>query len=419
MAGDVLMLSTKAALPPAWRDFVDQAVESMKLEMMREWAVDEAARGSGAAAASVAGRSSLGAAVKRRMSRMSPVGKRGPRAINAPLDATFDATARSAARRLNVDLMSGTPVLAQSGLGQRFRFIERELTNTTRLDETAVDLFDTRIEALDMVRPPAAGGLLPAMAGIGGAGPGVSSALLRLIAERGASATAGTSSSGGSTGGATLNRGLKFRLHEVKCVDETNPEWPGDDEIGMGGVAQAPTGNPVTIPEFRVGNSFDDGDRRVYSPVKVLHTFSLSGLTYPADFAVFVALAEKDNGGLSDFIRELWEAVKDHVGTIMSLIGGAAGAAVGAWIGGSVGTAITPALGTIIGIVLGAIVGALVGWLIGAIKDDIFEPQLAAIQLSHSNATFSGGATVSPTQTLTFEDHGGRYNVKYSWEITR
>lgn len=418
MAGEVLMLSTKAALPPAWRDFVDEAVESMKLEMMREWAVEESARGSGAAIASAAGRPSLGAAVKRRMSRMSPVGKRGQRAINAPLDAAFDASARSAARRLNVDLMSATPVLQQSSLGQRFRFIDRELTNATRLDETAVDLFDTRIEPLDMARLSAVGGLLPTMSGTSGAVPGMSSAVLRLIAERGASASASTSGASAG-GGATLNRGLKFRLHEVKCVDETNPEWPGDDEIGMGGVAQAPTGNPVTIPEFRVGNSFDDGDRRVYSPVKVLHTFSLSGLSYPADFAVFVALAEKDNGGLSDFIRDLWEAVKDHVGTIMSLIGTAAGAAVGAWIGGSVGTVIAPALGTIIGIVLGAIVGALIGWLISAIKDDIFEPQMAAIQLSHAGATFSGGATVSPTQTLTFADHGGRYSVKYSWELTR
>jgi hypothetical protein len=52
-------------------------------------------------------------------------------------------------------------------------------------------------------------------------------------------------------------------------------------------------------------------------------------------------------------------------------------------------------------------------------KDDIFEPQMAAIHLPDSDTTFSGGALTSPTQTLVFEDHGGRYNVKYSWEITR
>ena len=43
MSEDLLMMNGQAKLPPAWRDFVDQAVETLKLEMIREWAVRQAA----------------------------------------------------------------------------------------------------------------------------------------------------------------------------------------------------------------------------------------------------------------------------------------------------------------------------------------------------------------------------------------
>ena len=65
------------------------------------------------------------------------------------------------------------------------------------------------------------------------------------------------------------------------------------------------------------------------------------------------------------------------------------------------------------------ILGALVSWLIGALKDDIFPPQAAALQLPAGNATFAGGALTSATQSLNYSAHGGKYRVYYSWKITR
>lgn len=132
-----------------------------------------------------------------------------------------------------------------------------------------------------------------------------------------------------------------------------------------------------------------------------------------------VALAEKDNGGLSQFINELWDAIKDQVQLILTAVGAAAGLAAGTAIGGTLGTAVGGPIGAIIGVAAGAIIGALVGWLIGALKDDIFEPQSAALRLPVHDSTFAGGSLTSPTMTLDFRDHGGHYRVYYSWQITR
>jgi len=103
-------------------------------------------------------------------------------------------------------------------------------------------------------------------------------------------------SGAGNGGGNTIvtNKGLKFRLHEVKCVDETDPEMFGSDEIALGGASVDDEETVKKISQFKVGN-FDDGDRKQYNPVKVLSSFDLSNGTYPKTFGVFVSIAEKDN----------------------------------------------------------------------------------------------------------------------------
>ncbi|MBL8178047.1 MAG: hypothetical protein JNK48_25440 [Bryobacterales bacterium] len=215
-----------------------------------------------------------------------------------------------------------------------------------------------------------------------------------------------------------LNKGVRFRVHEVKCIDETNPEWAGHDEIAWGGAAVDDKGTSSTIAERKVGGGFDDGDSKSYSPPEVLKVFPLDN-SYPKEFLVVMTLAEKDSGGLSKFIKELYESIKAEITTILSALGAAAGAAIGGAIGGSVGTAIGGPLGTIIGTVAGAILGALVGWLVSILSDDIFPPQESAIFLASPNSTFPGGSLVSPSMEFHYRDHGGHYRVTYDWEITR
>ena len=215
-----------------------------------------------------------------------------------------------------------------------------------------------------------------------------------------------------------LNKGLRFRVHEVKCVNETTPAWPGSDEITWGGATMDDKGTVQKILEKFVRSGFDGGERKLYSPPEVVKTFTLDSV-YPKDFMVTMALAEKDGNGMSDFIKELYEAIKAEVQVILTALGAAAGAAIGSAIGGSVGTAIGGPLGTIIGVAAGAILGALVGWLISVFKDDIFRPQASTLHLPDGASTFGGGALTSPKATFHFRDHGGYYRVVYDWQITR
>lgn len=216
-----------------------------------------------------------------------------------------------------------------------------------------------------------------------------------------------------------INKGIKFRMHEVKCVDETNPEWPGHDEIAYGGAVVDDKDNATKIDEKYVGGGFDDGDKKTYSPPEIIADFQLDDNTFPKTFLVSLALAEKDSNGLSEFIKELYEAIKAEVQVIMTALGAAAGAAIGTAIGGSIGTAIAGPLGTIIGTAAGAIIGALVGWLISALKDDIFPPQASSITLNSTDDTFAGGSLISPIMYLHYRDHGGHYRIKYDWQIIR
>jgi hypothetical protein len=216
-----------------------------------------------------------------------------------------------------------------------------------------------------------------------------------------------------------INKGLRFRIHEVKCIDETNPEWMGHDEISWGGAATDDKGVANKIPEYYVGGGFDDGDKKTYSPPKVVQTFSVDGDIYPKSFMVALALAEKDAGGFAKFISELYEAIKAEIQVILSALGAAAGAWIGSEIGGSIGTAIAGPLGTIIGVVAGAILGALIGWLIAALKDDIFTPQASHLILGAKDETFAGGSLVCAPLYFHYQDHGGHYRVKFDWEIVR
>jgi len=213
-----------------------------------------------------------------------------------------------------------------------------------------------------------------------------------------------------------VNKGIKFQLKEVYCVDDTS-EW-GDDEIAMGGTFTDSQATSTKLNEFRVHNDFRTGVSKTYSP-KILKSFAMPTGDYPQTYSAFITLAEKDHGGFSNFISELYESVKAEVQVILTALGAAAGASIGSSIGGSVGTAVGGPIGTIIGIAAGAIVGALIGALAAGLRDDVFIPQVASITLPTQGATFSNGSLTSPYYYLNFEGHGGEYRVKYRWKLNQ
>src|SRR6218665_3919593 len=79
---------------------------------------------------------------------------------------------------------------------------------------------------------------------------------------------------------------LRLNLRKVKCLDETNPEWPGSDSIAVGGVAVDDKQVRSVITEFSAG-SFNDGTVKNYSPIKVFKSFPLDSIN-PSTFMAFV-----------------------------------------------------------------------------------------------------------------------------------
>jgi hypothetical protein len=68
---------------------------------------------------------------------------------------------------------------------------------------------------------------------------------------------------------------LERRIQKVHCVDETNPEFWGDDEIALGGESVDESGDVKKISPFTVRNDFDDNEQRVYTPPKRFTEFNL------------------------------------------------------------------------------------------------------------------------------------------------
>ena len=317
-----------------------------------------------------------------------------------------DASITAAIRELGIDMRSDKPVLKQLDLAAHFPFINGDTFNEDTVEAMLAGLSILPESEDDQGGRSALRYDLKVL----------ESKYSSLIAPDLVAAILG--GAGSDTGAAVLNKGVKFRIHEVKCIDETNPEWWGSDEISWGGVSTDDKGQTATIPEKRVGGGFDDGDKKTYNPPAVVRNFPLDSV-YPKEFMVCLALAEKDSGGFASFIQKLYDAVKANIALILNALGAAAGAYIGSQIGGSLGTAIGGPLGTIIGVAAGAIVGALVGWLISSLNDDIFEPRATSLFLGTAQDTFEGGGLVSPKMMFHYRDHGGHYRVKYDWAIVR
>jgi hypothetical protein len=217
--------------------------------------------------------------------------------------------------------------------------------------------------------------------------------------------------------GAPRNSAVHLRLHKITCLDNTGEI--DRDEIAFGGVAMRPDGTVYKVSQQEIPVKFkNSGDAYTFQPVYTLHAYPLSSTAdYPLGVLFELAMCEQDNGGFSDFLQDLWEAVKSHVQAILIAVGAAAGAAIGTQVGGLIGTIAGP-IGTVIGLALGAIVGGVVGAIIKGFKDDIFNVKELSLALGTATATF-GDATdlTSPLESCDFIGHGGHYRAYYSWQL--
>lgn len=212
---------------------------------------------------------------------------------------------------------------------------------------------------------------------------------------------------------------LAVWLRRIRCVDETNPEWVGDDEIGLAGLSIDEDGDTKKIAEKYIGSGFSDGKEKYYSSWRY-HWFGMRERNYwPKKYGVTFILAEKDNGGLSTFLNDLWLKVKDAVYKAIKKAAEAAGVAIGTFLG-------LPEVGWIIGKVLGEalawIVNVLVGWLINLFKDDIFKPFTAWCTVPSFSARWyypngTWGSPWSPVFSAHYYGFGGHYRLDYQWQL--
>jgi hypothetical protein len=204
---------------------------------------------------------------------------------------------------------------------------------------------------------------------------------------------------------------MGFWITRVKCVDETNPEWPGSDEVGLGGVTVDEDGDTKKVGEVYIGGGFDDGDAKLYANWRYTYFGLLEGSVWPKTYSVTLLLAEKDNGGLSDALNKVWQKVRDKV---KEAIAKAVSSALQSLLG--------PAIAKAIGEAVAWVVDLLVGWIIAAFKDDIFPPFTARVTTPSTTARWyypngTWGNPSSGTRTAHFYGHGGHYLVDYYWKF--
>jgi len=213
----------------------------------------------------------------------------------------------------------------------------------------------------------------------------------------------------GSTSSA-VNKALKFKLHEVKCIDKTD-DW-GGDEIAAGAITTNDKGEVENVNEFLVANGFRDNIRKTYNPPRLIKRFPLNqDNIYPKTFIVFLNLAEKDHGGFSDFLSDLHEAIDVEMKIILTLLGAAVGTAAGPPYG--------TAVGALIGIATAVVYDALMEWFIEVLKDDLLVTEdFARVTLDTRASTFNN-ALNSPIVSMDYygPQDGSHYRAKYSWEI--
>lgn len=212
---------------------------------------------------------------------------------------------------------------------------------------------------------------------------------------------------------------LGIYIRRIKCEDETNPEWWGDDEIAIGGISTDENGDVKPIAETKLGGGWSDGKQRTWSSWQY-HWFSLTEEQFwPKKYGLTFVLAEKDEGGLAAYLRTLWEKVRANVKAAIEKALEAAGTAVGGVLGSA-------EIGRIIGQVLGKIVAwvidKLIGWLINLFNDDIFKPYTAwaTIPSAHARWHYPNGQWGNPWSSVLgvrYYGFGGRYLLEYQWNL--
>lgn len=182
---------------------------------------------------------------------------------------------------------------------------------------------------------------------------------------------------------------LDLVLRKVHCVDETDPESPGDDDMVIGGLLVGASGNTNSANSLASGH-YDDGDVTNHGAYP-FGTYSLNTTpSYPKVFYCILQLIEVDTDE-ADAARALTDVMK-LVGTLVS--------------------SVNPAIGALV-VAVAEAVQIFTGWLI---DDDPFYPFGITLNLNNANK-FGADGRSSNWHTGNISDHDGIYRIGFYWQL--
>jgi hypothetical protein len=199
-----------------------------------------------------------------------------------------------------------------------------------------------------------------------------------------------------------------FRVHAVKCVDETGgglAERVGNDEIFLGGFGIDANGQTVKVGSTEVYAHFDDGDVKKFAPPRRFVTLDLNGRG-SGSVTVGLLLVEKDGGGMGTALEKLYAKVVEELNREKQEESGRRGVAslTGAEVA-ALWAAIKP-----------LIVAYVREKIVSAFNDDPFPLQSVSVTVG-ANGMFDGGRTTAPA-TVDFRGHDGIYRMTYDLELS-
>jgi len=210
-------------------------------------------------------------------------------------------------------------------------------------------------------------------------------------------------------------RKLEFRVRQIKCHDETNPEILGDDEISIGGTAVHTDGTVKKVGK-KTYEDFSDGESEWLD--WAFASFSKpkpkpGGIVYDT-YGVLIALAEVDSGGFGKVLDSIYAHVQEKV---KQAIADAVVAGASPYVG--------PYLGMIAGAVAAWAADQLIQWVISWFGDDLFPVKHATLTGPRGFAFYPSDKWInegvgyrSKDAWLTFSGHGGSYGVRYFWRVS-
>lgn len=182
---------------------------------------------------------------------------------------------------------------------------------------------------------------------------------------------------------------LDLVLRKVHCVDETDPETGGDDDMVIGGLLVGASGNTNSANSI-ASCHFDDGDVCNHGSFP-FGTYSLNSTPgYPKVFYCILQLIEVDTDE-AEAAKALTDVMK-LVGTMVS--------------------AVNPAIGALV-VAVAQAVEIFTGWLI---DDDPFYPFGISLNLNSPNK-FGADGRSNNWHTGNISDHGGTYRLGFYWQL--